>query len=302
MARIKKTQSLIQRRNNAGYMFVAHWIVGLLLFFIIPTITSAIYSFNSLTIEAGGFEMEFVGIKNFLEIFNDDANYTNNLRDSVTSLLTSLPIIISLSLILAVVLNSEFKGRLIFRAIFFLPVILANSVVMQILSSEYMDFPLFNLSSGSSDIYGGMIDFNAILANLQLPEAINKLFAGYLSGLFNLIWSGGVQTILFLAGLQSIPNQLYEVGRIEGASRWELFWMLEIPSLRNILQLVLIYTMIDQFTALSSPVMEQVSGLMFKSQVYDKSSAMLWCYFLIIGGIMAILLFLYNRLCVKRWE
>ncbi len=298
----KRKLSLIERRNNAGYLFVSHWVLGLLLFFLIPTISSIVYSFNNLSLGNNGLEMEWAGFEHFKYIFGVDGEYVDNLRDSVTSLLTSLPIIISLSMILAVVLNSEFKGRLIFRSIFFLPVILANSVVMDLLSSEYLDVPLFNMSSGSSSEYGGMIDFEAILLELQLPQAISDLFSGYLANLFNLIWSCGVQTILFLAGLQSIPNQLYEVGRIEGCSRWETFWFLEIPSLRNIIQLVLIYTMIDQFTALSSPVMRQATDLMFKQQVYDRSSAMLWMYFLIVGAVMAILLVAFNRLCVKRWE
>lgn len=303
MALFKKKQtSLMERRNNYGYLFVSHWILGLLLFFIIPTISSIIYSFSNMEMTNDGLKLHNAAFEHFRYIFNDDEKFVDNLLASVTDLLTALPIIISLSMILAVILNSEFKGRLIFRAIFFLPVILANSTVMELLASEYLDVPLFNVSSGSSTEYGGMIDFEAILLELQLPKAISDLFQGYLSNLFNLIWSCGVQTILFLAGLQSIPKQLYEVGTIEGCSRWETFWFLEIPSLRNIIQLVLIYTMIDQFTALSSPVMKQATDLMFKQAIYDRSSAMLWTYFLIVGVVMAILLVAYNRLCIRRWE
>ena len=303
MALFKKREiSLMERRNNYGYLFVSHWILGLLMFFVIPTISSFIYSFSNMEMTNDGLKLNFAGLTHFDYIFNQDEKFVDNLLASVTDLLTALPIIVSLSMILAIILNSEFKGRLIFRAIFFLPVILANSQVMQLLASEYLDVPLFNVSSGSSTEYGGMIDFEAILLDLQLPKAISDLFQGYLSNLFNLIWSCGVQTILFLAGLQSIPKQLYEVGTIEGCSRWETFWFLEVPSLRNILQLVLIYTMIDQFTSLSSPVMSQATSLMFKHAIYDRSSAILWVYFLIVGVVMAILLFAYNRLCVRRWE
>lgn len=303
MALFKKKQTtLMERRNNYGYLFVSHWILGLLLFFIIPTISSMIYSFSYLQLTNDGLQLESAGFEHFRYIFNDDSFFVDNLRDSVTSLLTALPIIVSLSMILAVILNAEFKGRLIFRAIFFLPVILANSTVMELLSSGFLEVPLFNVTSGANTEHSSMIDFNAILLNLQLPQAISDLFQGYLSNLFNLIWSCGVQTILFLAGLQSIPKQLYEVGTIEGCSRWETFWFLEIPSLRNILQLVLIYTMIDQFTALSSPVMKQATELMFKQAIYDRSSAMLWMYFLIVGVVLAVILVLYNRLCVRRWE
>lgn len=298
----KKPTSLMERRNNYGYLFVSHWILGLLLFFIIPTISSVIYSFCNLEMTNDGLQLNFAAFEHFDYIFTKDEKFVDNLLASVTDLLTALPIIISLSMILAVILNSEFKGRLIFRAIFFLPVILANSTVMELLSSEHLDVPLFNVSSGATTEYGGMIDFKTILMDLQLPKAISDLFEGYLSNLFNLIWSCGVQTILFLAGLQSIPKQLYEVGTIEGCSRWETFWMLEVPSLRNIIQLVLIYTMIDQFTALASPVMMQSTNLMFKQAIYDRSSAMLWVYFLIVGVVMAILLVAYNHFCVKRWE
>ena len=298
----KKKTTLMERRNNYGYLFVSHWILGLLLFFIIPTISSIVYSFSNLKLTDDGIKLESAGFEHFRYIFNDDANFVDNLTTSVTDLLTALPIIISLSMILAVILNSEFKGRFIFRAIFFLPVILANSTVMELLASEYLDVPLFNVSSGNSTEYGGMIDFKTILMDLQLPKAISTLFEGYLANLFNLIWNCGVQTILFLAGLQSIPKQLYEVGKIEGCSRWETFWFLEIPSLRNIIQLVLIYTMIDQFTSISSPLMSQATSLMFKQAIYDRSSAMLWTFFLVVGVIMGLVLVLYNRLCIRRWE
>ncbi len=298
----KRKVSLIERRNRAGYLFVAHWIIGLLVFFLIPTISSMIYSFSHVYTTNDGIQMDWVGLEHFNEILKVDPKYVDNLRDSVVGQLTSLPIIISLSMILAVVLNSEFKGRTVFRGIFFLPVILANSVVMNLLASDRLDVPLFNMTSGDSSQMGGMINFEEILMSLQLPKAISDLFSTYLSNLFDIIWSCGVQTILFLAGLQSIPKQLYEVGRIEGCSRWETFWFLEVPSLRNIIQLVLIYTMIDQFTSLSSPVMSQATDLMFEQQIYDESSAMLWLYFLIVGAVLALLLVVFNAFCVKRWE
>ncbi len=303
MTRFKKRKkTLIERRNNAGYLFVSHWILGLLLFFLIPIVSSIIYSFSTIEMTTSGIKLNWVGMDQFNYIFSTDREYVNNLRDSVVGQLTSLPIIISLSMILAVVLNSEFKGRTVFRGIFFLPVILANSVVMNLLASDRVDVPLFNLTNSDSGASVSMIDFEEILAGLQLPTAINELFAGYLSGVFDIIWSCGVQTILFLAGLQSIPKQLYEVGRIEGCSRWETFWFLEVPSLRNIIQLVLIYTMIDQFTSMSSPVMNQATALMFDYQIYDRSSAMLWMYFLIVGVVLAILLAVFNVFCMKRWE
>lgn len=274
----------------------------MLLFFIVPLFSSVLYSFSDVSLQNSGIQVSFKGLKHFKYLLTEDAQYVDSLRDAVGSLLISLPIVISLSLFLALVLNGKFKGRLIFRVIFFLPVILANSVVMDILQSSIVNLPLFTATSGEEMNYGQMIDFTAILANLNMPDAITELFSNYLSNIFNLIWSCGVPTILFLSGLQSIAPQLYEVGKIEGANRWEMLWMMEIPMLRNIITLVLIYTMIDLFTAINNPVMELITSAMFERQMFDRSSAMLWGYFVVVGLIMSLVLLLYNKFCVKRWE
>ena len=175
------------------------------------------------------------------------------------------------------------------RAVFFLPVIITGSVVMIQLSSWTVNAPIFAVASGGGEsVYtSSSIDFQQILRNLDLPEKIRQVIAGYLAKVFNLIWNCGIQTILFLAGLQSISAQLYEVAKIEGANRWETFWFIEVPMMRNIIMLVLLYTMIDIITELSSPVMKQISEAMFDNMIYDKSSAMLWVYFLFAGAIMA---------------
>lgn len=297
-----KQKSLLARRNRNGLFFSLHWIIGMLLFFIVPLFSSILYSFSDVALENEGLKISFQGLKHFKYLLTEDAQYVDCLRDAVVNLLVSLPIVIALSLFLALVLNGKFRGRLAFRLIFFLPVILANSVVMTILKSSVVNLPLFTATSGQEMNYGQMIDFTAILANLNLPDAISNLFSTYLSNIFNLIWSCGVPTLLFLSGLQSITPQLYEVGRIEGASRWEMLWMMEIPMLRNIITLVLIYTMIDLFTAIDNPVMEIITSAMFERQLYDRSSAMLWGYFVIVGAVMGLVLFVYNRYCVRKWE
>ncbi len=299
----QKKSTLLAKRDRAGYFFCAHWIIGLAVFFVFPLVSSIFYSFSEVNIGAKGLSLKFVAFENYIEIFKRNPTYVNNLRDSVVGMLTDLPIIVCLSLFLALILNSKFKGRLLFRGIFFLPVIIANSVVMETLKNPQVGMQLFTNATGAqATTYGGMIDFNSMLLQLNMPDALTKLFADYLSNVFGLIWSCGVQTILFMAGLQSISAQLYEVGKIEGANRWEILWFMEVPMLRNVILLVLFYTMIDQFTAMSTPVMAQLSSVMFKSQSHDISSAMLWAYFLIAGAVMGIILWAYNKFLMKKWE
>lgn len=285
-----------------GYQFVAHWVIGLILFFLIPIFNSLRYSFSDMAVTENGIGMTFAGIHHYRDMLVSNGPYINNLVAALADMFTSLPIIMALSLILAVVLNQKFRGRLLARGIFFLPVIIASGVVMNVLKSPYIHAPLFNVTSGAEYEYGGLIDFNAVLQNLHLPEQAVALFSKYLSNVFDLIWSCGIQLVLFLSGLQSIPAQLYEVSKIEGATKWEEFWYLTVPMLKDVILLVLVYTMIDLFTSVDNPVIAQAYSIMKNNQVYDSSSAMLWGYFLIVGVVMGIVLLVYNRCCLKRWE
>ena len=232
---------LVQKRDMMGYTFIVHWAIGLLVFFILPIITSIRYSFNDVNIGNEGVEYKYAGLKHFQYILSEDPNFVNNMRDSITSILYSLPIILALSLILAVVLNQKFLGRTVFRAVFFLPVIFGSSVIMTVLNSQEVNASLFVAQSGAEYTYGGIIDFRTILSELNLPDQLSTILQDLLSDVFGIIWSCGVQTILFLAGLQSIPTSLYEVSKVEGASKWEEFWFITIPSLRHIITLVIIF-------------------------------------------------------------
>ena len=309
MERVKKKQKIKKQRgiedvkSRYGLRFITLWLVGQVLFFIVPIFNSLRYSFSNVKLAAGGIETAFCGLKHYKAMLTSNALYVDNLRDAVGDMFTSLPIIISLSLIMALVLNQKFRGRLIFRGIYFLPVIIASGVIMHVLKDDTISVPLFTISSGAGyqNEYGGMIDFKEILGNLDLPDQILKLFATYLGNVFGLIWSCGIQIILFLSGLQSIPAQLYEVSKIEGATKWEEFWYLTIPMLKDIILLVVVYTMIELFTSLDNPVIAQAYSVMSDTQVYDSSSAMLWGYFLLVGVVLGAVMAAYNHFCLKKW-
>ena len=296
--KVKKTGGIESLHARYGYTFVAHWALGMLLFFIVPTISSIIYSFSRIFILETGFKLEFIGLKNFNEIIYENPDYLTNIRDAIGSMFYSLPIIVSLSLILAVLLNQKFPGRTILRIIFFLPVIISSSVIVRLLADPTVDAQIFNLSSDGN----GIIDYQAVLGNLNLPSQISDLLVFVLSNAVKLAWNCGIQTILFLAGLQSIPSSLYEVSKIEGANKWEEFWKITVPMLRHVISLVIIYTMISLFTASDNPIMTSAIGLMSAATDYGVASAMLWFYFLIALSVIGIALLLYNRLCVRKWE
>ena len=289
--------NLEKTRRKAGYTFVVHWLFGMLIFFLVPLANSLWYSFNDVIIRSGELITEFRGIGHYYNLLVTNPDYLDNLRDSIGLMCYSLPFIIALSLILAVLLNQKFKGRTLFRAIFFLPAIIANSVVMNSLNSDFIIMPLFSTGSEGT----GIIDYNQIISNLNVPEQISPVLIFLLSNSINIVWKCGVQTVLFIAGLQSIPSSLYEVSKIEGANKWEEFWMITIPSLRHIISLVLIYTMIELFVDMDNTLVSNAYSRML-DQDYGNSSAMLWFYFAVVLVLIGTVCTLYQRLCVKRWE
>lgn len=299
---MKKVKSLEARRRREGYILVAPFILGAAIFFIGPLISSIIYAFSEVTITSGGVVTNFVGLQNFKYALNVNPQYSAYLPGSLVNMFTQIPLILALSLVLAVILNQKFFGRTAARAIFFLPVIIASSVVMDVIGDKSMGAQLLTVSSGDSYNYGGLIDFADIISKFDLPTQIGSLLTKYLAEVFGIIWSCGIQTILFLGGLQSIPQSLYEVSKIEGATKWEEFWFITVPMLRNIISLVLVYSMIDNLTSATNPIMKIAYSIMTQQQVYDQSSAMLWLYFIIILGVIGIVLALYQRMCNKKWE
>ncbi len=299
MNKLKKRRGIEQLRSMYGRMFVLPWVIGLILFFFLPLLKSIWYAFCDVSITDTGFATKFVGIKWFKFALNEDPKYLNTLRDVIAAFAVELPIILALSLILAIILNQKFKGRVFARAIFFLPVIIATGIIMAKLTGPGMTISLVASTGGESN-YGSMIDFDGILGNLGLPEEIDKLISGYIGDIFNLLWSCGIQIVLFIAGLQTIPEQLYEVSKVEGASKWEEFWYITIPMLGNSILLVMVYTMIDLIVQ-DRGVIKMAFALM-QNATYDKSSAMLWFYFVVIGAIMAAIMAVYNFFCLRKWS
>lgn len=290
-----------KKRARYAYLFLLPWTLGVLLFFLVPMFKSCYYAFCKLQLESGGFKTSFIGLENFRYALRDDPNYTDNLFSSFNSFLISLPLIVSFSLILAVVLNRKFFGRLFFRSLYFMPVIIAGGLVLGFLNGD-------SFSMGSAATSGGgayttnSVDFIEILRELNLPDKFTELIASYINSIFNLVWNCGVPIILFLSGLQTIPPQLYEASTIEGANKWEEFWYITLPMMSNVIMLVVVYVALDLFTSEDNAVIMQAYDLMKGKVIYDTSSAMLWFYFVIISLVLGAVLFLLYKTVFKKWR
>lgn len=300
--RNKKAAGVERLKVRYGRMFVLPWTIGLILFFMVPLVESIAYAFSNVSLVSENM-LTFTGLEHFKYLFQEDPNFLDNMAEAVISFVYSLPIIVALSLIFALILNQKFRGRIFARAVFFLPVIIATGVVMKFVTGEALGTDSAGLTTalGETESYSG-IQFDQLLINLGLPQSVTELLSDYIARVFNLVWSCGIQILLFVAGMQSIPEQLYEVSKIEGATSWEEFWFVTFPMLGNVIFLVLIYTIVDLFTAFDNPIMVQAYDLISKNSVYDRSSAILWTYFVVVGLIGGLILLAYNRIFMKKWN
>lgn len=297
--KIKRGRGIEELKARYGIMFILPWLIGLVIFFFIPIIQSIIYSFSSVTVGSDGVITEWVGFENYIELLKRDPNYTTLLKDAIAEFAYSLPIILVLSLILAMILNQKFRGRLFFRALYFLPVIIATGYVMNLIFAT-TDESLSEMGT-SAGMSAGLITVDDLTGALNLSTEIAAFVSTAINNIFNLIWSCGIQIVLFLSGLQSIPATLYEASRVEGATKWEEFWFITFPMLSRITLLVGVFTMVELFINERNPLIETVYSKIRSTQ-YDVPSAMIWFYFLLVVAIMGIVIFLFTKFVMKRYE
>ncbi len=296
---MKKKKSVESLRSRYGLMFISPWLLGIALFFIYPILRTIWFSLADVSLSSNGISSSFTGIQNYKQILSVDPDYTNNLASGITSVLTKLPLVLVISLIIAIVLNQNFKGRVFFRGLYFLPVIIATGTVINLISASTGKNVM---SAGmTSEISSSMIDFDLVLEKLNLPSVISDYLAMALSGIQDCIWNSGIQIVLFISGLQTIPDSLYEVAKVEGCTKWEEFWYITLPMLSRVILLVIIFTCVELFTMTQNPVMVQAYKC-FSSADYDTGAAMVLFYFAVIGVIMALVLWVLNKLCFRKWE
>lgn len=297
----RKNKSLENKKALYGRLFVLPWVFGFILFFLVPLIESVIFAFSKVSITTSGFELIFKGFQNFKTIFLEDSDYTGRLASAFGNFAYTLPFIVIFSLILAVLLNQQFKGRLFFRSVFFMPVIISTGIVMTFILGDDVAVQMRSADNQVSTLLGVFIDVEKVMTGLGLPDQIVELLIKYVEEIFNLLWRSGIQILLFISGLQAIPEQLYEVSRVEGATAWETFWYVTFPMLGNTLILVFVFTAIDILTSTDNAIMSSAFSLM-QNQVYDTSSAMIWSYFVLVIAAIAVVYMLLNHFCLRKWE
>lgn len=288
----KKRSELTVRQARKGYGFIGLWLFGIIFLFGIPIIQSIIYSFSDVSIEVGYVDVQFIGLENYKKLLFKNTEYIPAFFPTIGNVLIETPMIIFFSLFMAIMLNQKFKGRIFFRAVFFLPVIIAGGVVMNIITNDSYSTSI--VSGARSSMMFQSVGVEQLLSTLNLNSTITELIIEYVNGIFNLAWRSGIQMLIFLAALQSVPPQLYEVCKVEGANSWETFWKVTFPMISSMVLVNVTYTLVDLFGDYSNEILQMITDASEKSQV-GNSSAMAWLYFMVSFIIIIVTYFLINR-------
>ena len=287
----RRRKSLDARRARAGYLFTLPFILGVLLVYMPILLDSIWFSFNQ---EVPGpivdgmptYVIEFVGLEFYKEAF-ETPDFVTALLEGLQQLVLEVPAVIIFSLFIAVVLNQKMLGRAAFRAIFFVPVIIATGIMETVNATDTMqDIMSGGIDDGSGASAGDIIsvkDIEAMFAELGFGSEIVSSVVGLVNDIYNIINYSGVQMLIFLAGLQSISPAIYEACTIDGATGWETFWKITFPMISPMILVNAAYTIIDAFTRETNPVMSYI-----KTVNSNTSIAMSWIYFLIVVLIIVV--------------
>jgi len=276
------------RENDhvVGYVFIAPFVLGFLIFTLYPILSSFYYSFTDYNL----FESpRWIGIDNYRKMVLDDEKFVKSLHVTFTYVFASVPLRLIFALIVAMLLNSTARGIGIYRSAYYLPSLIGGSVAVSIMWVQ---------------IFGDQGLFNSVLGLIGIHTTTSWIGSPS-TALWTLIalsvWQFGSSMLIFLAGLKNIPATYYEAASVDGASGWRRFYKITLPLLSPIILFNLIMQIISAFmTFTPAYVISRGEGgpldntLLYSLYLYRRAfaffemgyaSAMAWVMLIIIAAI-----------------
>lgn len=291
----KKFHKLPNRYKKAiyGYIFILPFIVGTFFFGVtqiwdsiqMAFSESAGYEFNRVTETLEFVIKEFGSLSQFVAIFSTQPTHVVIIVDVLTNVLIVVPLVLVFSLLISLLLNNKLKGMKIFRVIFFIPVILLSGNLLNYLQDyDLLSVPILNNST--------IID----TIQFYIPAQFTKIILAAFDQIVLILWLCGVQTLLFLAGLQKTNKPIYEAASIDGASGWEIFWKITFPSLIPLMMINVVYTTVV-YAGLGNDLIALISETRVAAAFgYDYASALGWILFGIELLVIAVYIFILSIL------
>jgi len=290
-----KLAGLQKRKAIAGYIFIAPFIIGFLVFMVKPLFQSMYMSFCDVQVGAGTFKPVWMGLDNYVRAFRIDPEFVRLLTEEISRMVVDSIAIMVFSFFVALILNQKFKGRALVRAIFFLPVILSSGVILGLETDNSL---VAQMQVAIEENTTG-VSITAAVENILRTAGVGvrafETVFEVIDNIYNIAISSGIQIIIFLSGLQTISTSMYEAADIEGCTKWESLWKITFPMISSMFLVNWIYTIIDFCMRSDNEVIEKITTVMVEQINYGFSSAMTWIYFLIVIVFVGISSFIISR-------
>ncbi|MDD6805149.1 MAG: sugar ABC transporter permease [Lachnospiraceae bacterium] len=290
-----KLAGLQKRKALSGYLFILPFIIGFLVFMIKPLFQSLYMSFCTVELGSGNFNPIWTGLENFQYAFAVDPEFNRLLVEEITRMMIYSVAIIVFSFFVALVLNQKFHGRALVRAIFFLPVILSSGVILGLETDNQLMATLATQIEETTQNISITGALEEILRTAGVGvRAFEKVFE-IIDNIYDVAIASGIQIIIFLSGLQTIPSSMYEAADIEGCTKWESLWKITFPMISSMFLVNWIYTVIDFCMRSDNEVIEKIQVVMIDQMKYGRASAMSWVYFVLILAFIGVTALLISK-------
>ncbi len=289
------------RRAISGYLFIMPFILGFLCFLLYPLINSFWMSLCDVGISPQGYSNTFAGLANYKRALTIDPQFNQMLLTEIGRMASHAIAILVVSFMIALLLNQEFKGRALVRAIFFLPVILSSGVLVGLETNNTLMSGLQDMISESSPfrLSDGLMD---ILRLTGIGGGVLDVVFDLVGEVTDIVMASGIQIVIFLTGLQNIPVSLYEAADVEGCTKWESFWKITFPMISPLMLVNIIYTIIDFFMKTDSDVITKIHDTMVLQMNYGFASAMSWIYFAVAVAMIGVSALIISKGVVQSYE
>ena len=221
-----------RREWLSGYLFILPWVIGVCIFTLWPIIQAFYYSFCEAVFKGNSIVATFTWLENFKYAFATDTKFPTMLREYLLEIVIQVPFSLTFALLIAMILNQKIKLRGVWRVIYFLPAIIISGPVV----SELM-------AQGSTTISVASDNIGSALVN-TIPEFFGKIITILFDKLILVLWYTGIPILIFLAGLQRLNKQIYEAASIDGASNWQSFWKITLPSMSSFILVNAVYMIV----------------------------------------------------------
>ena len=285
------------RNTINGLLFASPWLFGLAAFWIYPTVMSAYYSFTKFNGVQGA---QWIGLRNYVELFTDDSNFWDAVNNTLYFAGVSIPLAIVLAFVLALMLNAKIKGQVVYRTIYFLPTLVPE--VALALVWVYMFTPV-----------SGVVNLPWQMLGRRGPCWLTCPHMARETLILLALWIIGQQVILYLAGLQDVPQDLYDAADVDGANAWHKLRNVTIPIVTPVIFFHLVTSVIGALQFFAIPfIMTGGNGfpgnktLFYSIYMYKQAfqyfnmgtaSAMAWMLFL-VTLVITLIIFRTSRLWV----